>query len=58
MVAPEVLAVLWRVQEDFLDAALHRAGHDFGGLQAYLAEVPGVDSAAQKELAQRYLQAL
>jgi len=31
--------------------------NDFGGLQAYLVDVLGVDAAAQKELAGRYLQA-
>jgi len=56
--APEdVIAVLWRVQEEFLDAALHRVDHDFGGLQAYLADVLGVDAAARRELERRYLQA-
>jgi protein-tyrosine phosphatase len=56
--APEdVLAVLWRVQEDFLNAALHSVDHDFGGLKAYLVDVLGLDAAAQKELAGRYLQA-
>lgn len=54
----EVLAVLWRVQEEFLDAALHRVDNDFGGVQAYLIDVLGVDAAAQKELAGRYLQAV
>lgn len=52
----EVLAVLWRVQAEFLDAALHKVDTDFGGVQAYLVEVLGVDAAAQRELAQRYLQ--
>lgn len=52
----EVLAVLWRVQEEFLDAALHLVERDFGGLPAYLRDVLGVDAAAQKELAGRYLQ--
>lgn len=56
--APEdVIAVLWRVQEEFLDAALHRVDNDFGGLQAYLADVLGVDAAARQELERRYLQA-
>ena len=52
----EVLAVLWRVQEEFLDAALQMVDNDHGGVPAYLAEVLGVDAAAQKELAGRYLQ--
>lgn len=53
----EVLAVLWRVQAEFLDAALHKVDQDYGGLQTYLVDVLGVDSAAQRELAGRYLQA-
>lgn len=52
----EVLAVLWRVQEEFLNAALHKVDTEFGGVQPYLVEVLGVDAAAQKELAGRYLQ--
>ena len=54
----EVLRVLWRVQEEFLDAALHMVDNDYGGLQTYLVDVLGVDAAAQKELAGRYLQAV
>jgi len=53
----EVLAVLWRVQAEFLDAALHKVDQDYGGLETYLVDVLGVDSAAQRELAGRYLQA-
>ena len=52
----EVLAVLWRVQEAFLNTALHSVDADCGGLQAYLVDVLGVDAAAQQELAARYLQ--
>ena len=52
----EVLAVLWRVQEEFLDAALHMVDNDFGGIAPYLVDVLGVDAAAQRELAGRYLQ--
>jgi len=54
----EVLRVLWRVQEEFLDAALHMVDNDYGGLQTYLVDVLGVDAAAQQELAGRYLQAV
>lgn len=53
----EALAVLWRVQAEFLDAALHLLDADFGGVQAYLAQMLGLNAAAQKELARRYLQA-
>jgi hypothetical protein len=45
-----------RVQEEFLNAALHRVDKDFGGVQAYLVDVLGVDASAQKELAGSYLQ--
>ncbi len=54
----EVLAVLWRVQQEFLDAALHGVDHDYGGVQAYLQDVLGVDAAAQTHLAGLYLQPL
>ena len=47
-----------RVQEEFLNAALHRVDKDSGGLQTYLVDVLGVDAAAQQELAGRYLQAV
>ncbi|MFN9475612.1 tyrosine-protein phosphatase [Acidovorax sp.] len=52
----EVLAVLWRVQEEFLDAALHMVDQDYGGVQTYLVEVLGVDAAAQRQLVAQYLQ--
>ena len=52
----EVLAVLWRVQEDFLEAALHLVDGEYGGMDTYLVDVLGVDAAAQRELAARYLQ--
>ena len=56
--APEdVLRVLWRVPEEFLNAALHRVDQDLGGVPTDLVAVLGVDAAAQKALAQRYLQA-
>jgi protein-tyrosine phosphatase len=31
---------------------------DYGGIDTYLVDVLGLDTAARKELAQRYLQAL
>ena len=55
--AEEVLAVLWRVQTEFLDAALNKVDQDYGGMKTYLTEVVGLDSAARRELSQRYLQA-
>ena len=53
----EVLAVLWRVQREFLDAALHKVDEDYGSMETYLTDVLGLDAAARSELSQRYLQA-
>lgn len=52
----EVLAVIWRVQREFLDAALLKVDQDYGGVQTYLVDVLGLDAAAQAELLARYLQ--
>ena len=51
----EVLAVLWRVQEDFLHAALQVVDDYPGGFERYLVEVLGVDAAARERLAAAYL---
>jgi protein-tyrosine phosphatase len=51
----EVLEVLWRVQEPFLDAAMELVDRDHGGMDRYLAEVLGMDRAARAQLAERYL---
>lgn len=53
----EVLQVLWRVQTEFLDAALHAVDAQHGGLEPFLREVLGVDTAARAELRARYLEA-
>ena len=34
-IPPEVMQVLWRVQAEFLDAALHAVDTDHGGVDAY-----------------------
>ncbi|MBV7457091.1 tyrosine-protein phosphatase [Acidovorax sp. sif1233] len=52
----EVLAVLWRVQEEFLNAALHMVDTEFQGVDAYLGDVLGVSAAARQALAVRYLE--
>ena len=52
----EVLAVLWRVQEDFLDAALHAVEADFGGVPRYLERALGLGPAELERLAALYLQ--
>ncbi len=52
----DVLAVLWRVQDGFLDAALQAVDHDQGGLDRYLRVRLGLSDAALNTLAARYLQ--
>ena len=51
----EVLDVLWRVQQEFLDAALHAAERDYGSLEKYLAQL-GVKDRERRRLAELYLQ--
>ncbi len=57
LVSQEVLDVLWRVQEDFLDAALHALEADFGGVQPYLQQALGLGRTEQERLVALYLQA-
>jgi protein-tyrosine phosphatase len=52
---PEVLQVLWRVQDGFLDAALQAIDTLPGGLPAYLQRL-GLGPAALAALRTRYLQ--
>lgn len=52
----EVLDVIWRVQEDFLQTALQAVDRDHGGVLPYLAQRLGVDGAARRRLAELYLQ--
>ncbi|MPM36103.1 hypothetical protein SDC9_82698 [bioreactor metagenome] len=51
----EVLNVLWRVQSEFLDAALHAVDADHGGLDRYLEKRLGVGQKERERLAQLYL---
>jgi protein-tyrosine phosphatase len=53
----EVMQVLWRVQADFLDAALHAVDADHGGVDAYLQRELRVGPAERKRLAELYLRA-
>ncbi|WP_051603250.1 tyrosine-protein phosphatase [Simplicispira psychrophila] len=53
---PAGLQVLWRVQEDFLEAALHGVEVEYGGIAPYLERVLGVNAAAQQRLVRLYLQ--
>jgi protein-tyrosine phosphatase len=54
-ISDEALAVLWRVQQGFLDAALHAVDADHGGVERYLRQRLGLSGAALDELAARYL---
>jgi protein-tyrosine phosphatase len=51
----EALAVLWRVQQGFLDAALQAVDVDHGGVERYLHQRLGLSEAALKALAAKYL---
>jgi len=52
----EVLQVLWRVQQGFLDAALHAVDNDYGGVARYLEQAMGVGARDQQRLVALYLQ--
>lgn len=52
----DVLAVLWRVQASFLDAALQTVDDGHGGIDRYLQERLGMGRAEREALARRYLQ--
>ncbi len=51
----DALAVLWRVQEGFLEAALHTVDAEHGGVERYLAQRLGLNAKALEALAGRYL---
>jgi protein-tyrosine phosphatase len=53
----EVLEVLWRVRQEFLDAALQAVDQDFGGIDNYLERELRLTPAARRALAARYLDA-
>ena len=52
----EALAVLWRVQQGFLNAALHAVEADHGGIEPYLRRRLGLSAVALETLASRYLE--
>lgn len=56
LVPQAVLDVLWRVQEDFLEAALHAVETDYGGVPQYLARALRLGPKEQARLAGLYLQ--
>jgi len=51
----EVLNVLWRVQEAFLDAAMQAVDKDYGGVQTYLTDELGVGERERAQLKEMYL---
>ena len=52
----EVLEVLWRVQEPFLNAALDTVDEDYGGVASYLEDTLKVGPRERERLAAMYLQ--
>jgi protein-tyrosine phosphatase len=52
----EALAVLWRVQAGFLEAAFEVLETDHGGIDHYLAQRLRLGPAARQALAERYLE--
>ena len=52
----EVLEVLWRVQEPFLNAALDAVDKDYGGVASYLENTLKVGPREQERLTALYLQ--
>ena len=52
----EVMNVLWRVQEGFLDAAFNAVDAEFGGVDHYLQNQLGMDASRQQRLRELYLQ--
>lgn len=52
----EVLQVLWRVQEGFLESAFDTVDARFGGMQTYLRDVLGLGEPQQRRLRDLYLQ--
>ncbi len=55
-VPADVMAVMWRVQQGFLDAALQVVEHEHGGIDHYLRDHLGLGEAALASLRDRYLE--
>jgi protein-tyrosine phosphatase len=54
-VDPQVLQVLWQVQESFLHTALQAVDETQGGLEGYMAQRLRLTPAARQRLRERYL---
>ncbi len=55
MLSPEVMDVVWRVREEFLQAALQAIDEDHGSMARYLETRLGLDAQACERLRQFYL---
>jgi protein-tyrosine phosphatase len=53
--APDVAAVLWRVQPEFLNAAFEAVDAVYGGMDDYLREGLGIGETERKQLQRMYL---
>jgi protein-tyrosine phosphatase len=53
--SPDVLKIVWEVQESFLKASLEVINTDHGGMHQYLSRQLGLTDAARKKLQQLYL---
>lgn len=53
--SPEVAAVLWGVQPEFLQAAFDAVEQDYGSLDAYLREALGIGERERRRLHELYL---
>jgi protein-tyrosine phosphatase len=53
--SPDVLKIVWEVQESFLKASLEVIHHDHGGMHNYLTQTLGLTPAALQKLRATYL---
>jgi len=53
--SPEVMDVVWRVREAFLDAAMQAIDEDYGSMALYLESGLGLHADALERLRERYL---
>jgi protein-tyrosine phosphatase len=56
LLSPEVMAVVWRVREDFLQASLQTIEADHGGMAQYLQQRMGLTDPLLERLRQIYLE--
>ena len=54
--SPDVLKIVWEVQESFLKASLEVIHQDHGGMQSYLSNTLGLSKAAMHQLRKLYLE--